>query len=71
MLGAPSSAQKALCSRLLKMEKILGEGRVGGRASSFQKNVGRQDYSTNSTRKYLQKNIVRNDNSNIKIYVLT
>ena len=70
MLGAPSSAQKTLCSRLLKVEKILGEARGGG-ASSFQKNVGRQDYSTNSTRQYLQKNIVRNDNSNIKIYVLT
>ena len=30
MLGAPSSAQKTLCSRLLKVEKILGEARGGG-----------------------------------------
>ena len=70
MLGAPSSAQKALCSRLLKMVKILGEGRVGGRASSFQKNDGRQDYSTQLVN-ICRSNIVRNDNSNIKIYVLT
>ena len=30
MLGAPSSGQKTLCSRLLKVEKILGEGGEGG-----------------------------------------
>ena len=30
MLGAPSSGQKKLCSRLLKVEKILGEGGEGG-----------------------------------------
>ena len=30
MLGAPSSGQKTLCSRLLKVEKILGEGGKGG-----------------------------------------